>query len=353
MRPSNSVHATRCRGAPLHRRLVRLRWRVRIQQRGVGALRECRERVQELPIGRRPDRGYQQSPSRLDLLGVQPFRPRNHRSTGGHDHPRALGRADGTQQLPLGNLPPSTPERRSGHGTAVRSYCDTTGFDNRGWPMTFAAPGGTTRLEQLIICGAAQCLPGATMHAQILEVTVDDPIPPSISLDGPLASGQWVSGRGAEPNVVVAAQDNAGVRDVTASVGPQAQSESYPCTFAQARPCSDQTTQLTVPIGDLPDGRHSLTVSATDAAGNSSAAARDVYVDNTAPDPVAPASDRWRRVATHQPFWHCMDQSSGPRRSNHSSSLEDLHDRWELPFKRSARRHKYSGVAIAQSAGAR
>ena len=74
-------------------------------------------------------------------------------------------------------------------------YCDATGFDNRGWPMTFAAPEGTTRLEQLVICGANQCLPGATMHAHVLEVTVDDPIPPSISLDGPLARGEWVSGR--------------------------------------------------------------------------------------------------------------------------------------------------------------
>ena len=45
---------------------------------------------------------------------------------------------------------------------------------------------------------------------------------------------------------------------------------SYPCNFTQARPCSDQTSQLTVPIGELPDGRHSLTVAATDAAGNSS-----------------------------------------------------------------------------------
>ena len=59
------------------------------------------------------------------------------------------------------------------------------------------------------------------MHTQILEVTVDDPIPPSISLGGPLASGQWVSGREPTPNVVVAAQDNAGVHNVTASVGPQ------------------------------------------------------------------------------------------------------------------------------------
>ncbi len=178
-------------------------------------------------------------------------------------------------------------------------YCDATGFDNRGWPMTFAAPEGTTRVEQLVICGASQCLPGATMHAHELQVTVDDPIPPSIALDGPLASGQWVSGRVGTQNVVVTARDNAGVHDIRTSVGPQSQSKSYPCTFAQARPCSDQITQLSVPIADLPDGRHSLTVSATDAAGNASAAVRAVYVDNTAPDPVAPqviGGGAWRRT---------------------------------------------------------
>ena len=106
-------------------------------------------------------------------------------------------------------------------GLPNSGYCDATGFDNRGWPMTFAAPEGTTRLEQLVFCGAAQCLPGATMHAHVLEVTVDDPIPPSISLDGPLASGEWVSGRVASRTSLLPRRDNAGVHDVTASVGPR------------------------------------------------------------------------------------------------------------------------------------
>ena len=184
-------------------------------------------------------------------------------------------------------------------GLPTGSYCDTTGFDNRGWPMTFAAPGGTTRLEQLINLRRRPMSPRATMHAQILEVTVDDPIPPSISLGGPLASGQWVSGRGGEPNLVVAARDNAGVRNVTTSVGAQVQSESYPCTFALARPCSDQTTSKAVPNWrpsrwpPFPDrfshrrGRKFLQ------------AMPDIYVDNTAPDPVAPqviGGGAWRRT---------------------------------------------------------
>ena len=99
------------------------------------------------------------------------------------------------------------PSRASIMGLPHNQYCDSTAFDNRGWPMTFAAPEGTTRVEQIVFCGAPQCFPGATMHAHELQVTVDDPIPPSISLSGPLASGQWVSGRRCECQALVVARD--------------------------------------------------------------------------------------------------------------------------------------------------
>ena len=98
--------------------------------------------------------------------------------------------------------------------------CDSTGWDSRGWPMTFATPAGTTRLEQLVICGANQCPPGATMHSQTVEVTIDDPTPPSISLSGPLASGRWVSGRaGPPPHVDISATDNSGVQSIETELG--------------------------------------------------------------------------------------------------------------------------------------
>ena len=146
-------------------------------------------------------------------------------------------------------------------GLPVGQYCDATGFDNRGWPMPFAAPEGTTRVDQLVICGAAQCQPGATIHAHVMEVTVDDPIPPSIALDGPLASGHWVSGRAAKPNVNVTASDNAGVKAIQVDVGGRGHAESYPCNLSQAAPCPTVATTVGVPsIGDLPDGQHTLAV---------------------------------------------------------------------------------------------
>jgi hypothetical protein len=177
-------------------------------------------------------------------------------------------------------------------------YCDYGSFDNRGWPQSFGAPEGTTTVEQLVFCGAAQCLPGATIHAHVLEVTVDDPIPPSISLDGPLASGEWVSGPAGRPRVNVGVMDNSGVRRIEAAVGARSEAEEHACDWTRAQPCpADVRTSLAPAIGDLADGRHTLTVSAVDAAGNLSAASREVRVDNTPPDPVAPGvagGDAWR-----------------------------------------------------------
>ena len=88
----------------------------------------------------------------------------------------------------------ASPSGASVLGLPPNQACYSNGFDNRGWPLTFGAPEGTTAIHQLVMCGSSQCPPGATMHAHVVEVTVDDPIPPSISLAGPLASGQWVSG---------------------------------------------------------------------------------------------------------------------------------------------------------------
>src|SRR5688500_6663819 len=105
-------------------------------------------------------------------------------------------------------------------GTAIlaappNQFCETAGFDNRGWPMPLAVQPAATRLAQPVSCGAAQCAPGATTHSHVIEVTVNDAVPPHVSLDGPLASGQWVSGTaGAMPHLNVTATDNSGVQRI-------------------------------------------------------------------------------------------------------------------------------------------
>jgi hypothetical protein len=193
-------------------------------------------------------------------------------------------------------------------------YCDSTEFDNRGWPITLATPQGTTALQQLVICGSTECAPGATMHSQVVEVTVDDPVPPSISLDGPLASGQWVSVR-TQPDLTTVASDNVGITSTTVSVGARTESDSYACDWTQARPCADRTNRKPFPVGDLADGHHVLTVSAADAAGNSAAASRDLYVDNTPPDAIAPdlaGGDAWRRSNNFSISWTNTPNNGAP-----------------------------------------
>jgi hypothetical protein len=187
-------------------------------------------------------------------------------------------------------------------------FCETLGYDNRGWPIPQPVPGGTTRLEQLVICGASECPPAAVFHSHVLEVTVDDPQPPSISLSGPLASGWWVSGTaGRFPDVQITGGDNTGVQRIEASLGARSSTQGSACDWSHAQPCAGQSTMAWTPgVGDLSDGRHTLSVSVTDASGNTTSATRDVYVDNTPPDPVLPeitGGTAWRRTNGFAVSW--------------------------------------------------
>jgi hypothetical protein len=195
--------------------------------------------------------------------------------------------------------------------------CETLGFDNRGWPIPVTVPGGTTRLEQLVVCGASECPPSAVFHSHVVEVTVDDPHPPSISLSGPLASGRWVSGTAGKPNHVdIAATDNSGVQAIRASLGASSSSQGYACNWSEPQPCQGDAGMTAAPgVGDLPDGRHTLWVSATDAAGNNAVVSRDVYVDNVPPDPIVPqivGGTGWRRTNDFAVSWANLPDTASP-----------------------------------------
>ena len=119
-------------------------------------------------------------------------------------------------------------------GMPQGQVCTTLGFDNRGWPIPEPVPGGTTRLEQLVVCGALECPPSAVFHTHVIEVTIDDPVPPKISLSGPLASGQWVSGTAGRINTLdVTALDNAGVREIRTSLGGRTVAQPYACDWSK------------------------------------------------------------------------------------------------------------------------
>jgi hypothetical protein len=202
-------------------------------------------------------------------------------------------------------------------GLANGEHCTQTDFDITNYPISYPVPPGTTRLEQMVICGATTCDPGAAMHSHSLEVMIDDPQPPSISLSGRMVSGQWVSGRsGSAPDIRVAATDSSGIKRTEAALGSQHSTQSVDCNWSLPRPCPFEVATSNVPgIADLTDGRHTLSASAEDAAGNSATATRDVYVDNTPPEPVVPeiiGGSGWRRSNGFGVSWANPPNNAAP-----------------------------------------
>ena len=79
-------------------------------------------------------------------------------------------------------------------GVRPNTGCAVSGLDVRTTPLAVPVPAGTTRLQQIVVCGATGCQPGATMHTTSSVVTIDDPTLPSVSASGALVSGRWVRG---------------------------------------------------------------------------------------------------------------------------------------------------------------
>jgi hypothetical protein len=149
-----------------------------------------------------------------------------------------------------------------------------------------------------IVCqppAGRECVTGATQHAVWATmygatVTLSDPTPPTLSapsgaLWGPGEPGGFHKGT---ESVAVAAEDvGGGVASIVLSAdGRPMETYTAPCNFTFAQPCpsSTGTQTLTLPTTQLSDGKHTLTLVATDAAGNqSNIASEEIVVDNSAP----------------------------------------------------------------------
>jgi hypothetical protein len=196
-------------------------------------------------------------------------------------------------------------------------YCNLNEFDFTNGAFDYAVPAGTTRLQQLVHCAAPSCTPGGAMHSHVLEVTIDDPQPPSISLRGRMVSGQWVSGvAGNSPDLQVTGSDSSGIQSIEATLGPQKANESFTCNWSLVQPCPGRPGMDSTPsVAELADGRRTLQVSATDAAGNVAYGSHDVFVDNTPPDPVVPevrGGGGWRRTNDFAVSWPDQPTNAAP-----------------------------------------
>jgi len=141
------------------------------------------------------------------------------------------------------------------------------------------------------------CVTGAAEHSiwtamYGARVTVNDPTPPALaSPSGALWEASSSDGfqEGTE-SVTTSAQDvGGGVQSIVLSAdGQPVETYSAPCDFTFAQPCPLSTGAqiLTLPTAQLSDGVHTLTLVATDAAGNrSTVASEQITVENNPPPP--------------------------------------------------------------------
>ena len=151
-----------------------------------------------------------------------------------------------------------------------------------------------------VVCQAPaeeECVTGATQYAVWAAmygatVTLSDPTPPTLSApSGALWGAGEASGfhKGIE-SVAVAADDVGGgaASIVLSADGRPVETYTAPCNFTFAQPCpsSTGTQTLTLATTQLSDGSHTLTLVATDAAGNqSTVASHNITVENSAPPP--------------------------------------------------------------------
>lgn len=138
-----------------------------------------------------------------------------------------------------------------------------------------AAPSGT--------CGNGVTLNAAWMALYSARVQITDPVQPSLATP---TGSLWADGYHAGvKSVTASATDNTGIRATSLAVNGTARTAaSRACDYTRPIPCSDEMgTILSLDTRAIPDGTHTASVGAEDAAGNTSSASRTIVIDNTAP----------------------------------------------------------------------
>ena len=290
-------------------RLMQLRLGLGEQRERMAAGVKRRKRVRDVSIQRRlHGRGLQPAdrPDATADSATPPTRSTRHRERASPQI-RWAGRA-ARANCDWGAFMRAMPSRATVLGLPNGQYCNQDDIDFTNAPFTYNVPPGTTRLEQMVQCAAPTCSPGAAMHSHILEVTIDDPQPPSISLSGRMVSGRVGERRLANvPDVEVAARTAAEFRQSRPPSRRSTPGQSYGCNWSLTQPCPTHAAMNLARAS--PSSLMAVThceVSAVDAAGNISHRLSGRLVDNTPPDPVVPevaGGGDWRRTNDFSVSW--------------------------------------------------
>jgi hypothetical protein len=185
-----------------------------------------------------------------------------------------------------------------------------------GGSFTDAVGGPRVRIEAR--CGASSCTRNgvASIHLRNVDVRVHDDVAPTLSGGrGNLwTSNGWLAG---DQSVGFDASDGSGIQRISVAVdGQTIRDQAGSCDYTYAAPCSQLSLDRTIATQGLGvDGPHTLTLAATDAAGNPSSVARTIYIDNSPPDPpqnlTIVGGDGWRPSNDFTVNWASTSPKTG------------------------------------------
>jgi hypothetical protein len=136
-----------------------------------------------------------------------------------------------------------------------------------------------------------QCVTGATEHKAwaamySARVLINDPTPPV--LDTPTGT-LWEPAayhKGTQAVTVGASDEGGGIQSIALeSEGKTVASYTAGCDYTYPKPCPTSSGEQTLSLRttELPDGTHTLTLIATDAAGNQTSTSREITIANNPP----------------------------------------------------------------------
>src|SRR3954468_1757551 len=159
--------------------------------------------------------------------------------------------------------------------------------------------------------GSVQAL--ATLYSAVVSLR-DDSAPGIADPTGALLAGSWVSGKQA---VHVDATDNSGIAQLRITDGAsELLASNSVCDSTQLIPCPQGSGDFVVDTTPLkPDGPHTLTFEARDAAGNVAHVDREVLIDNSPPGPpdqlISAIGDGWSRTNAFNVTWRNPGDDGG------------------------------------------
>ena len=154
--------------------------------------------------------------------------------------------------------------------------------------------------------GDGRTRPDAMISTWYSRVQVNDPVGPTLKVNGTPWSEPWV-----KPGAVIHidASDASGVSQIRLlRDGTLISTVAQSCDFTRPRPCDDRSVDIPLGSdGQTPAGRADYSVEALDAAGNKTRVSRTFGIDGSAPTsaaaPVVDGGDGWRLSPVFQLRW--------------------------------------------------